>query len=153
MNNLYKMTDEEKIEMMSHVGYMLSIVRDTMLEGLNHRTLSLVDASDDEFLKFGYMLIVNGIDPDANKVILQNLVINEINDFERKKKRIQMEAILAIQHKDALNKASLIILSYFGLAFRSEFIRLLNNYDKELCETIFTGDEFHRYNIDNFLKI
>ena len=146
------MTYKEKIDMMPHVCFLLDIINVTQTYGVRIDEVKRVKSTNDEFLIQCYVFVICGLEPNINKMVLENMVESESNYLKRTKMRIQKDAMLALQHSDSLNLSSLIIFSYFGLEFKDEFIKCVMNYDRQLHDIIFRNGDFRRFNIESIFE-
>ena len=153
MNRSEILTHKQKLEIMPDISFMLNIIYETMARGICLEVVHWVNTSTDEFLKFCYTLIVSGLDPKINKLVLNNMVENEENDFKRKKMRIQKDAMLTLQHEGALTYSNLIIFSHLGFEFKSDFINYIHEHNPKIYSLLFKDGDFIGYNLETTIEL
>ena len=99
--NGYKLTIDEKNDLMRQIIYMLYLTNTVEKNGYNIDVVTFVKNTEDDFLIFAFMLVVNGIDPSILTLVFNNFVMYEQRKFEKIKTNIQTSALLTMQHKNS----------------------------------------------------
>jgi len=152
MQRGYKLTHEEKLELLPDICFLLEMAHGIVTAAINIDMIQRVNNSSDEFLKYGYALIINGLEPKVAEKVLDILVHNEPDDFKRFKMHIQKDVLLAMQEIDSFNVSALIVISYMGLDFKDDLIKYLKIHMPHIHNELLNTTNFDKYNLDETIK-
>ena len=146
------LTYEEKISLIPSICLLLEISYDLMIKSVNRSMMVKVNGIDDEFLKYGYSLIMSGLDPHIIKAVLNNLIDNEPDNYMHLKMRMQRDVILAMQQHDHFNISVLITFSYLGLGFKYKFLDEIKKHNFDVYCYVLNYSLFTKYNLDTCIE-
>lgn len=150
--NITQSSEEDKINLMPDVIFLLNIVDATKLYGINNTVVNQLIAYNDDFLSLGYSMIASGIEPAVFEHAMKNFIDGENDLFSKLKKSIQVEAMLAMQQGFNLTLTAMLIFSKFGMNFKKQYIEAIKKLDNSLYEKIFTDCEFSGLDIRLFIR-
>jgi tetratricopeptide (TPR) repeat protein/flagellar motor component MotA len=96
-----------------------------------------------DIFHYGLSFILDGTEPDDIEKILSNIIEQDCNEYSRRLKTIQMEALRCIQDKKSPKLMHFLINSYTDLSIEYEKGNEAQNYEKvtfDNCEKITSRD-------------